>query len=95
MNVDRRSMRLNTELGLIIESPELAQQVAARFEAIARPANSYVVVLREDDAGSRGRVTWVTEQEGRLVEYDKEPRQTAWQAVMIDLLSLLPLEEHM
>ena len=95
MNFDRRSMRLNTELGLVIESPDLAQQVAARFEAIARPANSYVVVLREDDAGSRSRVRWVTEQEGRLVEYDKEPRQTSWHAVMIDLLSLLPLEEQM
>ena len=95
MNFDRRSMRLNTELGLIIESPELARQVAARFEAIARPANSYVVVLREDEAGGPGRILWHTEHEGRLVEYEKEPRQTAWQAMMIDVLSLLPLEEHM
>src|SRR6185369_11868110 len=38
MNFDQRSLHLNTELGLIIESPELAQQVAARFESIAQPA---------------------------------------------------------
>jgi putative cardiolipin synthase len=95
MNVDRRSMRLNTELGLIIDSPELARQVAARFESIARPANSYVVVLRQDGAGGPARLIWQTEQDGRFIEHDREPRQTAWQAMMIDVLSLLPLEEHL
>jgi putative cardiolipin synthase len=95
MNVDRRSMRLNTELGLIIDSPELARQVVARFESIARPANSYVVALREDRAGGPARLTWQTEQDGRLIEHDREPRQTAWQAMMIDILSALPLEEHL
>jgi putative cardiolipin synthase len=95
MNVDRRSMRLNTELGLIIDSPELARQVTARFESIARPANSYVVVLRQDGAGGPARLIWQTEQDGRLIEHDREPRQTAWQAMMIDVLSLLPVEEHL
>lgn len=95
MNFDRRSMRLNTELGLIIDSPELAKQIAARFESIARPANSYVVMLRQDDAGGRGRLAWRTEEDGKLVEYDKEPGQTAWQGLMINLLSMLPLEEQL
>jgi putative cardiolipin synthase len=50
MNFDQRSLHLNTELGLMIESPELARQVAARFEAIAQPANSYQIVNRPDNA---------------------------------------------
>jgi cardiolipin synthase C len=33
MNFDQRSKRINTEVGLIIDSPELAQQTAIRFEA--------------------------------------------------------------
>ena len=41
MNFDERSRRLNTEIGLIIDSSELAQQTAARFESIVAPANSY------------------------------------------------------
>ena len=36
-NFDARSLHLNTEIGLMIESPELARQVVARFEAIASP----------------------------------------------------------
>ncbi len=46
-NFDNRSFRLNTEVGLIIESPAIAQQVASRFEAIVQPANSYQVLLRK------------------------------------------------
>jgi putative cardiolipin synthase len=34
MNFDRRSMHLNTEVGLIIDSPALAEQIAPRFEAM-------------------------------------------------------------
>src|SRR4029077_18515558 len=45
MNFDRRSLRINTEIGLIIDSPELARQIATRFEAIAQPANSYQLAL--------------------------------------------------
>ncbi len=34
MNFDQRSKRLNTEIGLIIDSPELARQTALRFEGM-------------------------------------------------------------
>jgi putative cardiolipin synthase len=44
MNLDQRSLHLNTEIGLIIESPELARQIAGRFADIAQPANSYVLM---------------------------------------------------
>ena len=54
MNLDQRSLYLNTEIGLIIDSPELARQIALRFEDIAQPANSYVLML---SAGRRIRAT--------------------------------------
>lgn len=37
MNFDERSMRLNTEVGLLIDSPDLARQIAARFDAMVQP----------------------------------------------------------
>jgi phosphatidylserine/phosphatidylglycerophosphate/cardiolipin synthase-like enzyme len=37
---------LNTEVGLIIDSRELAQQSAPRFESIVAPANSYGPALQ-------------------------------------------------
>jgi phosphatidylserine/phosphatidylglycerophosphate/cardiolipin synthase-like enzyme len=40
MNFDQRSMHLNTEIGLLIDSPELAEELARRFAAMAQPANA-------------------------------------------------------
>ena len=41
MNFDQRSLDINTEIGIIVDSPRIAKEIAARFEAIAQPANSY------------------------------------------------------
>lgn len=51
MNFDRRSRHLNTEIGVIIDSPQLASQTAARFEAMTQPASAYAVSLRSDRPG--------------------------------------------
>ena len=92
MNFDQRSMHLNTEIGLIIDSPELAQQTAKRFEAMVQPANSYEVMLGPDDAGKSRRLLWRTEEDGKAVEYDREPERSNGQRLRLELLSLLPLD---
>jgi len=51
MNFDQRSKHLNTEIGLIIHSPELAQQVANRFQAMVQPANAYKLALHFPSQG--------------------------------------------
>jgi putative cardiolipin synthase len=95
MNFDQRSKRLNTEIGLIIDSPELARQTAARFDAMAQPANSYVLVLRPDDAGGRPQLVWKTLEDGKPVEYTTEPARSEWQRLQVGFLSLLPLDSEL
>ncbi len=95
MNFDQRSMHLNTEIGLIIDSPELARQTAARFAAIVQPANSYRVLLQPDAAGGVPRLRWRTLEDGTLVDYDAEPAQSGWQRFKSDFLSLLPLDREL
>lgn len=94
MNFDKRSLALNTEIGLIIHSPELAQQVAKQFESIANPANSYEVI--RGDNGDSGfappRLLWRTEKDGEIVELDVEPVRNPWQRLTVDLLLVLPLD---
>jgi cardiolipin synthase C len=91
MNYDQRSKRLNTEIGLIIDSPELAQQTAARFDAMAQPENSYLLALRARSAGGPSRLVWDTRENGEAVEYTQEPARSDWQRQKVKLLSLLPL----
>jgi putative cardiolipin synthase len=95
MNFDQRSMRLNTEIGLIVDSPELARQTAARFEAIAQPANSYVLALRPDAAGGSPQLLWRTEIDGNSVQYASAPARDAWQRTRVNFFSLLSFDDEL
>jgi putative cardiolipin synthase len=95
MNFDQRSMHLNTEIGLIIDSPVLAQQIAARFEAMAQPVNSYLLALRPNGTGRTPGLVWRTQEDGKAVEYDTEPARSAWQRTKVNILSLLPMDEEL
>jgi putative cardiolipin synthase len=94
MNFDQRSRKLNTEIGLIIDSPELAEQTAKRFEAIVTPANSYAVALHADGDGS-SHLVWRTEENHRTVEYDLEPARSDWQRTKVKFLSLLQFDDEL
>jgi len=95
MNFDQRSMHLNTEIGLIIDSPELSQQAAARFAAMVSPANSYNLTLLPRDATGSSRLVWRTEEGGRAVEYATEPARSENQRMQVEFLSLLPLDDEL
>ena len=89
-NLDPRSFELNTEVGLLIESPELAAQVIRRFDEFAASANSYQVVLAPDSALA---LKWQTEVDGERIDWSSEPDTTLWQRLKADLYTLmLPLE---
>ena len=47
LNIDPRSIKINTEHMLIIECPELAKQMLADFETMIAPENAYAVTLNE------------------------------------------------
>jgi cardiolipin synthase C len=90
MNFDQRSRRLNTEVGLIIDSPELALQSALRFEGMVLPENAYSVELR-----GQHDLVWKTREDGIDVEYDREPARNARQRLEVKLLSYLSLDREL
>ena len=89
-NLDPRSANINTEAGLYVESPELAEQVAAFMDEGVRLENSYRVSLDEE-----GDLVWVTEVDGAEVRYDEEPETTFGQRFMSDFISILPIDDHL
>jgi putative cardiolipin synthase len=95
MNFDRRSRRLNTEIGLIIANAVLSQQVAARFEAMKQEKNSYTVELRRDGARKSSELVWRTYEAGSPVEYHSEPARSRWQKLEVEFLALLPLDSEL
>jgi cardiolipin synthase C len=93
MNFDQRSKHLNTEIGLIIDSPELAEKIAARFEAMVQPINSYRLALRSNISADPSKLLWQTQVDGKAVTYNTEPARSGWQRV--NMLSLLPLDDEL
>jgi putative cardiolipin synthase len=80
MNLDPRSAHLNTELGLIIKSPEMARQL----DSFADAGSAYRLRL---DAGGRN-IEWAEEDEnGKQTAYDVPPETTAWQRLKLRLIA--------
>jgi putative cardiolipin synthase len=95
MNFDQRSMHLNTEMGLLIDSPELAQELARRFAAMVQPANAYEVLLQANRSGRGHHLIWRTLEDEEMVDLQSEPARSAWQKLQAGLLSLLPLDSEL
>jgi putative cardiolipin synthase len=90
MNFDQRSLNINTEIGLIIESPQIAREIATRFDAIVVPANSYQLVLESGDGG-RPVVRWASEESGKSVRFITEPGVDVAKRTWVEALSLMPI----
>lgn len=91
MNFDHRSHSLNTELGLIIDSPELAQQTVARFSALTRPEAAYTVGFRDEAQ----HLSWHYRERGQDVDRTTEPARSSWQRFEVRLISLLPIDPEL
>lgn len=85
-NFDPRSARLNTELGFIIRSPELARAIGTAFDR-AVPASAYELRLTP-----AGRLYWIERRDGAEIRHDTEPGTSLWLRTLVGLLSLLPIE---
>ena len=88
-NFDPRSAYLNTEIGVLLNSPPLARAVHTTMdENLSKYA--YQLVL---DANKK--ITWQRQTPQGPVIYTKEPRMKWWQRAGIKMLSWLPIEGFM
>jgi phosphatidylserine/phosphatidylglycerophosphate/cardiolipin synthase-like enzyme len=85
-NLDPRSMHLNTEMGLLIDSPTLAQGIHRTFDKTV-PLRAYQVTLGED-----GRLRWDSGVGNPPPVYDTEPNTRWYQRWMLRLWGWLPME---
>jgi putative cardiolipin synthase len=95
MNFDQRSMHINTEIGLIIDSPELARQLVARFEAMVQAVNAYQLILNANGTGGSSSLVWRTQEGANAVELDMEPARSQWQRAKVNFISLFPLDDEL
>jgi putative cardiolipin synthase len=85
-NLDQRSIRLNTELGLLIDSPTLAAWIATQFDTGISKA-AYEVRIKTD-----GGLEWIDRGPTAAGHYDVEPCTGLLTRSWVQFLSLLPID---
>jgi len=86
-NFDQRSALLNTEMGIVIQSPALAGRLSSVFDGDI-PKQAYEARIAAD-----GRCPeWIERTPTGEVRYDVEPGTGAGQRAWIDFLETLPIE---
>jgi cardiolipin synthase C len=84
-NLDPRSSKLNTEMGVLFDCPGFAKRLPVNTgRDIDR--NAYRVEL----VGNR--LEWVTREGNRQVRFDSEPEASLWKRIKVSVLSWLPIE---
>jgi len=94
-NVDPRSITINTEIVIMVESTELAARVLAYMDAGVLPENSYRVILEPGGAWTGEQLVWITEKDGKEVRYYSEPETGVWQRFTAWFMGLLPIEDQL
>ncbi|SEF26587.1 phospholipase D family protein [Variovorax sp. NFACC27] len=90
MNMDRRSAHCNTELGLIVDSPALAGELAELIRRVRMPASFTV-----SEAPQRGGLQWSFLREGRRWVLHREPESNWAQRLRWSVLSLVVDEDFL
>ena len=89
-NLDPRSAVINTEAGLYIESPELAERLIAYMATGVVPANSYRVLL-----DAKGAIVWETANDGQRIRYRNDPETGFRRRFVAGLWKLLPIDSQL
>ena len=86
LNLDPRSIYINTEVGMIIDSPTLSRAVAQEFEEEIKPENSWQVLLDE-----KGNLIW---KSGNTI-IRRDPARNTWQRFQSWFFGLFDLDDQL
>jgi putative cardiolipin synthase len=86
-NLDPRSINLNTEMGLVIESPQLAGAISSALDR-KLPYATFEVTLVDDGRS----LQWVERTPQGEVRYNSEPQTGLMKRLGVGFMSVLPIE---
>ncbi len=90
LNFDPRSARLNTEMGIVVESAELGQRFVDKFDAGVLDFAYRVELDPKTD-----NLSWTTREQGKEVRVDSEPGVGPLRSFGLFLQRILPVEDQL
>ena len=97
MNLDPRSVQINTEIGLLIDNPELAQDLEQRIAAGLAQSCYSVVLEPRNPAKPEGsqQLVWIERRGDQEIRYTTEPQTTFWQRFSVGLIGIFPVDSQL
>ena len=90
LNVDPRSIDINTEMGLVLDAPEF---VADLWAVIEKSVGQFAY---EVEKGPDGKLQWRRTLPGKKEEIvTREPESTGWQRFKVGFYGMLPIESQL
>lgn len=89
MNLDPRSILINTEIGILVDNPEMTR------EAIDDITHSLIDTAFELRLDAHKKLIWVVHQDGEEVTFRSEPLASLWQRLGAWFIGLFPLESQL
>ncbi len=94
LNLDPRAVVHNTEIGVVIESPKIGEDMAMVFDMVVRDS-AFRLELVKNANGSEG-IRWHGQQvDGEEMTFDVDPYTSFWRRFGIGFMGLLPIESQL
>jgi len=100
-NFDPRSAKINTELGVICEVPEMAEFMDSEIFEKNISESSYKIELDIEKTNIFGvpaqkeKLAWVETVNGKEVRHTISPETSAWRRFNLNIYSILPIESQL
>lgn len=89
MNLDPRSMLINTEIGILVDNPAMTREAV---DDITHALMDSAFQLRLDE---RNKLIWVVHEDDQEVTFRSEPLASVWQRLGAWFVGLFPIESQL
>jgi len=93
LNLDPRSFYENSEIGLVLNSPVVAEGMADKLDADMEK-RAFRLELKEDEDGDE-YLLWHGYENNKPVTFDVEPYTSFWRRLGVGILGLMPVESQL
>ena len=93
LNLDPRSITENTEIGIMLQSEEIAAQMAGTFDQMTEQ-RAFRLGLRTDEEGIE-YIYWHGLENDEERVWNTDPHTSFWQRFVVFFMSLLPIESQL
>ena len=93
LNLDPRSFYENSEIGLILNSTEIAGDMARKFDRDIEK-HTFTLELKKDEDGYE-ELLWHGYEDGNPVTFDVDPYTGFWRRFGVDFMGILPIESQL